>query len=330
MRTLNNIVSNFDAAATGYPEGSFRNNPGDDTGSGVMAAMGNDLWYAISAMVTKYKGAKSGNAETTVASDFMDSIELAMGIQAPTIAAWVSGTDYSTLGDVSVMRYGMQFTSILPSGNIGKDPMTNPTYWLPVPEARALWIAHSEGRVSTGGSLSVHDHTNANYKQYFSLGHHVLQGPTGFTFDAYGVHLDGSAVGSGALSTIVEAWHLKDSFAPGSTGSRTLKDAKGRVMRFIDAAAGRADLIGEVLADQMQGHGHKVFVNNSSGGNTGYPGAGYPAVVNGFYRDTADFQASWMASQVSDGTNGTPRIGPVTSDKSITVGVPYMVICVPA
>lgn len=324
MRALNNIVANFDAAAPGYPEGSFRNNPGDNTGSGVMAAMGNDLWYAISAMVTKYKGAKSGNAETTVASDFMDAIELAMGFQESTVSAWNSGTDYSTLGNVSVMRYGIQFTSILASGNLNKDPMTNPTFWMPCPTARELWQMHVEGRMIVGGSLSVHDHTNANYKQYFSLGTHKLGGYSGYAFNAYGVHLDGSAVGSGALSTIIEAWHLKSSFAPGSTGARTLQDAKGRVARFIDAAAGRADLIGEVLADQVQGHHH----NNSVLSNAAQGTPGNNSVVGSNSAATSSFpQATGM---YTDGVNGTPRTGSVTADKSITVGVPYMVICVPA
>lgn len=326
MKTLNTIVSNFDAAVTGYPEGSFRNNPGDNTGSGVMAAMANDIWYADSAMIIKYKGSKSGNAETTTASDFVDSIELALGIQVAGVSAWNSATDYSTLGNVSVMRYGMQFTSILASGNLNKDPMTNPTYWMPCPKANDLWDAHVNGRLFHG-SLSVHDHTNANYKQYFSLGTHKIGGSSGFAFNAYGVHLDGSAVGVGSLSTIIEAWHLKDSFAPGSVGSRTLKDAKGRVMRFMDAAAGRADLIGEVLADQMQGHVHynRVVISST-------PGSTYTLTkgdVSSAFSQATESTPSVLAPS-TDGTNGTPRTGSVTADKSITVGVPYMVICVPA
>ena len=325
MRAVNGIVANYDAAVTGYPEGSFRNNPGDDTGSGVMAAMGNDLWYALSAMVYKYKGGKSGNAETTVASDFVDAVEAALGSVVSGVSAWDSSTDYSTLGNVSVMRYGVQFTSILSSGNVNKDPVLNPTYWLPCPTARELWMAHSEGRVIHGGCLSLHDHTNANYKQYFSLGKHSLGGANGLEFDAYGVHLDGSGVGSGALSTIIEAWHLKNSFAPGSTGSRTLQDAKGRVMRFIDAAGGRADLIGEVLADQMQGHWHITSFMGSSGGSD----RAYTTTAIGVTK-SGETSIPHAERATSDGANGTPRTGSVTADKSITVGVPYMVICVPA
>jgi len=323
MRTLPTIVANYDGAVTGYPEGSFRNNPGDNSGSGVMAAMGNDIWYALSALVYKFKGTKSGNAETTTASDVVDSLELALGMQASGVSAWDGGTDYSTMGDVAVMRYGIQFTSILASGNLNKDPMTNPTFWMMCPDAKTLYGLHSEGRVIVGGSLSVHDHTNANYKQYFSLGTHILGGSSGYAFDAYGVHLDGSGVGSGALSTIIEAWFLKDSFSTGSVGARTLRDAKGRVLRAMDASGGRADLIGEVLADQMQGHYHAgasgIFGVTTGGSN-----------ISTMDSDTSGTGKNNAKAPTADGTNGTPRTGSVTADKSITVGVPYMVICVPA
>ena len=317
------LTPNYDGAVAGYPEGSFRDNPGDLTGSGVVSAWGNDVHYAQAAAIYKYLGDKNGNAETTTSSDFLNALETMMGFAVSTVSAWSPSTDYSTLGDVSVMRYGMQFTSILASGNTNKDPMTNPTFWLPCPEARELWGLHSHGRVITGGSLSLHDHTNANYKQYFSLGHHVLGGFSGYAFDAYGVHLDGSGVGSGALSTIIESWFLKDSFSTGSVGARTLRDAKGRVLRAMDASGGRADLIGEVLADQMQGHIHLEKVPTSSGGSSVFP---YPAItVSG----TANSGIP-TAQPSTDGVNGTPRTGSVTADKSITVGVPYMVICVPS
>lgn len=38
MRNLPSIVSNFDSATTGFSDGKIRDNPGDDTGSGVMSA----------------------------------------------------------------------------------------------------------------------------------------------------------------------------------------------------------------------------------------------------------------------------------------------------
>lgn len=318
-RKIPALTPNYDGAVAGYPEGSFRDNPGDLTGSGVVSAWGNDCHYGMGAVIYKYLGDKNGNPETTLSSDFLNAIDAAIGSVVSGVSAWSSATDYSALGNVSVMRYGVQFTSILSTGNTNKDPMTNPTFWMPCPTAREVWSDHVHGTLRFG-SLSLHDHTNANYKQYFSLGTHKLGGYSGYAFNAYGVHLDGSAVGSGALSTIIEAWHLKASFAPGSTGSRTLQDAKGRVLRAIDASGGRADLIGEVLADQMQGHFHDA----TSGDDLGSAGYFYKRAAASSYATNSSVRAP-----SSDGTNGTPRTGSVTADKSITVGVPYMVICVP-
>ena len=334
MRDLNVITANYDAPVTGYPEGSYRNNPGDNTGSGIMAAMGNDIWYAISALIYKYLGDKNGNAETTTASDFVNAIDAALGSYSAGISNWDAATDYSTSGMVSVMRYGVQFTSILATGNVGKDPILEPTFWLPVPSARDLFMANVEGTVFQGGSAGLHNHVSANYKQFFSLGTHRIGGASGYAFTAWGVHLDGSAVGSTDLSDIVEAWHLKSTWAPGSLGSRTLIDAKGRVMRFMDQSGGRADLIGEVLADQMQGHWHNWGVGGQSG-SLGLDATNWFNTVaqGGFYTGapsrTLDNTVS-IRDAISDGTNGTPRTGTVTADKSVTVGVPYVVICVPA
>jgi hypothetical protein len=323
MRTIASIVANYDGASGGFTEGTFRNNPGDDTGSGVMAAFGNDLWYAVSAMITKYKGAKSGSAESVTSSDFVDAIDAALGGVVSGVSAWDSSTDYSTSGTISVMRYGVQFTSILASGNVNKDPVLEPTFWLPVPTARELFDMHSHGRLIHGGSIPLHNHTNAGYRQFFSLGTHKLGGASGYAFNAWGVHIDGSAVGSGALSDIVEAWHMKDVWAPGSVGARTLVDGKGRLLRAIDATGGQAAVMGEVLADRMQGHIHtgSVSSGNLGGVYTSIPSAGASNQVNATVPDTG--------FPKTDGTNGTPRTGSTTRDKSVTVGVPYAVICVP-
>ena len=53
MRNLATIVANYDSASTGFSDGKLRDNPGDDTGSGVMSAWGNDIWYALRAIVKK-------------------------------------------------------------------------------------------------------------------------------------------------------------------------------------------------------------------------------------------------------------------------------------
>jgi hypothetical protein len=318
MKKISSVVTNYDSATAGFSEGKLRDNPGDDTGSSVVAAIDNDAFYARLSIVTKYRPSGiTDAAESELNSDFRDGLEHMAGIKVDAIDDWDAGTTYSVV-DVSVMRYGLQFTNINSTSNTNKDPFTQPTFWMAVPDSRKLFNDFREGRVIVGQSHGLHDYNAAGYRQYFSLGTHVFGGVDGVTYNAWAVHLDGSAVGSGDLSTIVEAWAHKDSFAPGSVGARTLQDARGKVLRAIDATGGQADLIGEVLADQMQGHKHVGIVSPAGAGTLfGSTGASYSL------NDTT-------SSPITDGTNGTPRTGSTTRDKSITVGVPYVVIMVAA
>jgi hypothetical protein len=326
MLQIPSIVTNYDAATSDYSEGKFRDNPGDSTGSGVMAAMANDLWYAAAAVIKKYRtGGKSSIAESESSSDLLTALEEMIGAQTNGISAWSASTTYPSIG-TQVMRFGIPFISIYnASTNLNMDPITHPLFWMPVPTARDLLSDYMGGRIISGGSHPIHDYNNAAYVQYFSLGQHKIGGgDDGQVFTAYGVHLDGSNVGASTLSTIIETWHLKDTWAPGSTGSRVLVDAKGRLLRAIDETGGQADLIGEVLEDQVQGHLHET-----GGQNVGTFGTG-SSRVRGAYSATGTNTCALSDVPITDGTNGTPRTGLTTRDKSITVGVPYAIICVPA
>ena len=321
MRNLPSIVSNYDSASTGFSDGKLRDNPGDDTGSGVMSAWGNDIWYALRAIVKNWHGAGdvSDTAESENNHDVLDAIEQMIGLSVYGVANYNPATTYSTLGE-SVMYAGIQFVNINASSNLGKTPLTEPLYWLPCPDSRDLFVKSVHGLPVWGASHPIHDFNNAAYRQYFGLGTHRIGGYNGTTFNAYGVHLDGQSIGATAtpLSDIVEAWHLKDVWMPGSEGSRLSIDARGRLLRAIDAAGGQADLMAEVLDDQMQGHWHRintVQVNNGTGAPINAVGGGTPSPTMG---------------PSTDGVNGTPRTGNTTRDKSVTGGVPYMVVMVPA
>ena len=329
MKKISSIVTNYDTATSGFSEGKLRDNPGDDTGSSVVAALGNDWYYALAAVVKAQNslGAVSDNPESESNHDFLDALLEMVGQKVNGVADWSAATTYST-ANTHVMRAGIQFVNVNTTGNTNQDPLTTTGFWMPCPDVRTLFSAWKNGTILAGGSAPLHDYNNALYRQYFSLGKHRFGGYGGSVFEAYGVHLDGSAVGAGDLSSIIETWALKNTWAPGSVGARTLVDVRGRVMRFIEATGGRADLIGEVLADQMQGHFHDLNYTNMIGGSrdilldTALTSAGNNIL------SLADDET--IRSPITDGTNGTPRTGTVTADKSITVGVPYMVIMVPA
>ncbi len=327
MRNLPSIVANYDSATTGFSDGTLRDNPGDDTGSGVMSAWGNDIWYALRAIVKKYHGAGevSGAPESENNHDVLDAIEQMIGLSVYGVADYNPATTYGTLGE-SVMYAGMQFVNINTSSNLGKTPLTQPLYWLPVPDSRDLFVKSVHGLPVWGASHPIHDYNNAAYKQSFGLGMHRIGGYNGTTFTAVGVHLDGQSIGATGtpLSNIVEAWHLKDIWMPGPEGSRVSKDARGRLLRAIDATGGQADEMAGVLNDRMQGHVHSIGV--AYGGTTdslirasGYESSGGDPTAGTFL----------CSSPITDTVNGTPRTGSTTRDKSVTGGVPYMVVMVP-
>lgn len=321
MKKISSVVTNYDSASPGFSEGKLRDNPGDDTGSSVVAAIDNDAYYSRLAVINKYRtGGITDAAESETNSDFLDGIEEAIGYKVDSVSAWSAATTYSTAG-VSVMRYGMQFVNINATGNLNKDPISEPLYWLAVPDARTLFQDFTHGRVIGGGSHVLHDYNNAGYRQFFGLGHHKLGGS--YEFDAYGVHLDGTSVGASTLSDIVETWFLKAVWAPGTTGSRTLVNAKGALLRAIDQTGGMADAMAERLEDALQGHWHGFAATNSttySAGGAGFVGSG----------TTGTFGNNPVKEPASDGTHGTPRVDSWTRDKSVTVGIPYVVIIVPA
>src|SRR5574344_2861014 len=107
MRKIPSIIANYDSASTGFSDGKLRDNPGDDTGSGVMAAWGNDIWYALRAIVKKWHGAGevSNTAESENNHDVLDAIEQMVGMDVYGIDAYNPATTYSTLGE-SVMYAG--------------------------------------------------------------------------------------------------------------------------------------------------------------------------------------------------------------------------------
>ena len=253
MRNLPSIVANYDSASTGFSDGKLRDNPGDDTGSGVMSAWGNDIWYALRAIVKKYhgRGEVSGTPESENNYDVLSAIEQMMGLSVYGVDAYNPATTYSTLGE-SVMYAGMQFVNINTTSNLGKTPLTQPLYWLPVPDSRDLFVKSVHGLPVWGASHPIHDYNDSAYRQYFGLGTHRIGGYRGTTFNAVGIHLDGQSIGATGttLSNIVEAWHLKDVWMPGSEGSRSSIDARGRLLRAIDATGGQA-FDGGSANDQM-------------------------------------------------------------------------------
>lgn len=235
------------------------------------------------------------------------------------IAPWSSATNYTTLGQL-VSIGDMQFSCALATGNLNKNPITNPNYWYAVPTFKELMYLFCSGKTVIGECHPIHNFNAATYRQYFQLGQYSIGGVL-MTF--YGVHLDGTSVGSGtALETIIEAWHLKALLAPGATGSRVLVDARERVLRSMGATGGKAATLGAVQEDQFQGFQIQLSVYSAGSGG----GTVAPTTVSAYNASSLYFGNASVPQ--SDGTNGTPRTGTETRVKGLVVGVPYCVLAV--
>jgi len=336
MRKLSTIVTNRDSASTGFSDGKLRDNPGNDTGSGVMSAWGNDIWYALRAIVKKYSGTGdvSDSPESENNHDVLDAIEQMMGLSVYGVDAYDSLATYSTAGE-SVMYAGIQFVNILPSGNTNKDPLTEHDYWLPVPDSRYLFLQSTQGIPQWGASHPLHDFNKATaYRQYFGLGTHRIGGYNGTTFNAYGVHLDGQAIGGSGtpLSDIVEAWHLKNVWMPGSVGTRVAVDAKGTLLRAIDAAGGQAETLAERLEDQMQQITGEFGIDDYASKSGHYEGVftGRGDILGTFATRSNASTGGYNPILFDSANSPSARTGTTTRDKSVTGGVPYMVVMIPA
>ena len=107
MKKISSIVTNYDTATSGFSEGKLRDNPGDDTGSSVVAALGNDWYYALAAVVKAQNslGAVSDNPESESNHDFLDALLEMVGQKVNGVADWSAATTYST-ANTHVMRRG--------------------------------------------------------------------------------------------------------------------------------------------------------------------------------------------------------------------------------
>ncbi len=342
MKDPRDYLTNFTPPSSGYSLGRLKDDPGDETGSGITVLTHNDFLYALLAPILKYKGAVSETDESETASDMLDALEIMAGLKNTDVNEWSAATTYGTLGTV-VFHHGMQFINILNSGNTNKPPFENPTYWFPVPESRMLYRMYAEGIIQPGTLSPLHTLGGTYYQQTFSLGSHRFGGASGVVFNAYGIHLDGTTVvGGSTLATAVAAHWAKDIFAPEAVGVRTLKDLRECVIRSMGAAGGNAATLAEVQAAMMQDHGHASSASASgtlkdSNGyylsdNNPVTGANNRCYVNGGLVEPIkgdDWQVTVAVTPSVTNPNSGSH-GAETRGKSFVAGVPYVVAMVAA
>ena len=329
MKDITTFLTNYTTPSAGFSLGRLKDDPGDGTGSGLTVEYGNDWLYGFYAPILKYKGAVSGSDESETASDMLDALELAVGIQNEnTTDIWDNSTSYAQ--DDHVMYNGIQFVSMV-AANLGNNPFTNPVEWLPCLDRDKALHAFHKGEAINGGFLPLHDKRNATYyREWFEWGLFNYGGNAGNNFKCYGVHLDGQTLTGDpdyvAIFNIGESdeYHLLDTLAPDVMGTRTLLDTKGRVARVVDDSVDTEDL-GVTQEDKFQGHNFQLGYNSGSSyqaGATNY--VLNPAVAPNVY------VPNFIKNIITDGVNGAPRVGSETVMKNYTEGIPILLVMIAA
>ena len=226
MKSLDLYLINLIAASSGYPLGQLKDNPGDNSGTGIVAQTHNDILYSLVAAITKYSAISDTN-ESTTDSDFIDAIERLTGHGHGSVSEYSNSTTYAI--NEQVFFYGIQFVS-LQGSNTGNSPLTSHTYWAPAPETVKMFQSFVNGEILRSGMDPVDESGGGSFQTWIKYGIHNLGGTSGQDYQAYKVHLDGTVVtGDTDLETIfdpggVNEYRFIDTVAPDSMGTRTLID----------------------------------------------------------------------------------------------------------
>lgn len=272
MKEPQSFLTNTTTPA-GRTLGAAKNNPGDNSGSGMDKEIYNDPAYAILAIVESYKeGGNSDADETLTASDHRDAVEEMTGRKISGVSDWnVSKADYA-VNDL-VMRHGWLFVCYYATGATGMDPVlpAGRPFWKKCKSLESLFDFYDSGEEFITGTHPVSDRAGAKYQQTIKAGYGRIGGNGGTFRTFYQVHLDGTVVtGDTFLNDTVfkegtadEYWDL-DTIAPDVMGTRTLLDL-GDYVSVPQSSGGDADTIGELVADQLEDHYHFSTI---AGGST--------------------------------------------------------------
>ncbi len=326
MKTITSHYTNTVVTA-GRDLGAAKNNPGDNTGTGADKETLNDPTYGHLAVIESYRETGNSNAdETLIDSDMRDAIEELASKKVSGISNWVSTTLYSTPNTLA-MHNGFQFLAFNITGNIAKDPLMSPLYWLKSPSPEVLLDMYYKGMPESFGLHPIADRSGVNYKQSSLLGKYRLGRNGSAFYEFYMVALDGTTVtGDANLEAIFnvglagEYFNL-DLIAPDNAGTRTLIDMSSRHLA-PQSVGGENDVLGEVLEDRFQSFNAIGYVRGSSGGSE----RAFASVGTATSGVAATTTRGILHSFITDGTNGTPRTGKTTRSNELTVGSSYIIV----
>ena len=343
MKLPSSFLTNTTTPA-GRAEGQAINDPGGGTGTGIDEEIYNDPAYASLAPIKSWKdGGISDSDETTLASDMRDALEemtdkrVTDSVGSGSLDEWDVGTTYSTLG-VMVTWKGFQFVTFNNTGNLAKDPLLNPDFWYPIPKPDELLMLFAGGHVIPGGMSDMVDRAGGNFNQNIAFGRYRLGANGDDFYNFFRVMLDGTVVtGDTTLEDDIfeigtgTEYPFADIFCPDVVGTRTLLDL-GEYVMAAQSDSGENDTLGEIQDDRFQGHEHNVNTSTATGDVS--------LTSTAFLADDVEANQKYgrasgnvlntvlIGAAITDGVNGTPRIGTTTRPKELTEGASSVIVMV--
>lgn len=315
--------------------GQAKDNPGDNSGSGMVSEIYNDPAYAAIAVAESHKeGGISDSNETTTASDLRDAIEEMVSKKVSGVSDWLVGTSYSA-GDI-VMYLGFQFVSYLVAANIGNTPITNPDKWYKIPTPEKLLDEYFGGLPEQDLS-PISDRAGTDYQQNIAYGEYRLGGNGDAFYDFFRVHLDGTQVtGDATLVAIFDVGGANEYFnidliAPDVLGTRTLIDMGGRVIECQTGASGFVPSMGNIHDDYMQKiTGDTGIENSGSAANSGCMVDVSPAKTAVVFATTGSVTTLGFDNSQSTSPNVAKTNDDRTAHAALVSGAAYVVVMQPA
>jgi hypothetical protein len=324
---FNLFNKNPDAGApeTDFPTGKYLNKSAGIPGTPVLADMRNDSYIFFNRLIIEAGIVLNDVAETIGSSQFFNALKIAISGSGEA-AEWDNGFTYANAGTLVRNSEGNVYSSTGIGGNFDKNPNdpANKLYWFFCKSNKEYQELAYNGDTVDGNMHPVHDRQSANYQQNLLVGKKTIDG---VDYEEHFIHLDGTVVtGNGILEGLLLGYPYLDEMAPDNLGTRTLIDMASRHIT-PQSSGGDNDVLGEVLADRMQGF-RQELQDSASGAFLTWGGVG----ANAGFVERSDSSGSGVSRRfqakdlITDGVNGTPRIGSTTHSKEFTVGASYIIV----
>ena len=306
-----------------YEDGAYLDEDVSVPGSPSLAGAANSQYYFFHWLMKKANTLFNGTVDNSLESQYYDALVVSQ-TESEDAPLWSSGTSYGTEGTLVRDSLGDVYSSTAEAGNLNKDPsdIANKAYWYPCDDNKDLRKLAKRGKPLLGDFHPIHDRNDSLYAQNLLVGKKTIGDDD---YEMHMVHLDGTTLdGNAELTDLLTGYPYLDKFAPDSGGIRTLLDA-GDYVFTPQSDSGDNDVVGELVADQIQGHWHDfTFTGQAASSSVLYVSHG--GTQTGTADSTTVASGEGIKAPITDGVNGTPRVGSTTHGKRMTVGSPYIIV----